>query len=226
MSSDWDTGDVLTEERIAELKAQYGPIFRTVIDGLEYCFRTLTRTEAVSIGLVDGEIGPDLEEEVFVAAMVYPTMVDFNDIPAGAPTKVAQEILERSGLAGSKWINEYLNRARSRQTAYHTIAATVCAAFPSIMPAQLDDLSIEALMDLVVQAEEILVIKARVNSGQYAELSFEDGSGSKEQMSDRDRDALVRAMLAGGMEEVPEGWIDRTKVPQGANYFDPDEDDI
>jgi hypothetical protein len=225
MSSDWDE-PLLTEKQIEELKAEHGPLFKTVISGQEFLFRTITRTEATSIGLVDGEIDPELEEEIFMTSMVYPGFVDFDAIPAGAPSMVSQEILERSGLSGSKWLNEYLNRARSRQTAYHTIAATVCAAFPSVMPAQLDDLDPESLMDLVVQAEEILVIKARVNSGQYAELSFVQGTEGSTELSQQDKDAMVRAMLEGGMEDVPQGWIDRTKVPDGANYFDPDNDDI
>jgi hypothetical protein len=231
MTSDWDmfSGDEPTEELIAEMKAEYGPLFRTQIEGVPYYFRTLTRRDAVELGLNDGFLDPDAEEAVFQRTLVHPKkIVDFNELPLGAPAKVVQEVLERSGLAGAKWLNTYISRARASMTAYHTIAATVCAAFPSLLPASLDDLNISELMELVVLAEEVLSIKSKTNWQQYSPLEFEgdDIVEENKELSQQEKDAMVRAMLENGMDDVPAGWIDKTKKrPSFANDVpDPSQD--
>lgn len=228
MSSDWDIDtSELTPEQVSDLKAQHGPIIKTSIDGVSYYFRTLTRAQAASLGLTEGAIDPEMEDLVFETCLVHPEMVDFDQISAGAPTRICQEILERSGLAGAAWLNKYLDRSRERQTAYHTIAATICAAFPSVVPSELDDLNIDTLMELVVQAEEVLSIKARVMSGLYVPLSFEDDSMTSEatELSDEAKNEMMIAMLNGAMPDGPTGVIDRSKVPPGARHY-MDEDDL
>jgi hypothetical protein len=220
---DWDNELEPGEEELADYKARYGPLFKTSVDGILFYFRTLTRAEAVLLGLVDGTIDPETEEQIFLTAMVHPASVDFDTISAGAPSRVSMEILERSGFAGAKWINEYLHRAREKQTAYHAISATICAAFPSVMPGELDELNIEQLMELCVQAEEILAIKAAIAAGTYVNMEFESDA-PREDLSNRERHEMVVAMLNGGMEDVPRGWIDRTKVPPGANIVDTPDD--
>jgi hypothetical protein len=127
-------------------------------------------------------------------------------MPAGIPRDVAKQILERSGLAGPEWLNIYIERAREKQTAYHTISATICAAFTGLLPGDLDALPIETLMELVVQSEEILTIRAMVNAGAYSPLSFEDANREPTQ---QELDARLRAALETG--DAPAGWIDRTK---------------
>lgn len=220
--------DKLSDERVAELKAEYGPIFKTDIEGRPYYFRTLTRREAVELNLIDGYVEPEIEEAIFQKTLVHPNLiVDFDSIPAGVPSRVAQEVLERSGLAGAKWLNEYLERSRSSVTSYHTIAATICSAFDALLPGQLDDLNITQLMDLLVIAEEILSIRSKVGIGLYVPLSFEDALTDAEQLTDADRDAMVRMMLSQGMEDVPSGWIDKTKKrPPGARDIPNPTEDI
>lgn len=218
--------DDLTPEVISDLKATYGPLFKTDIEGTAYVFRTLTRADAVSLGLVDGEMTPEMEEEVFVATKVWPKgEVDFDTMRAGTPTAIVEEIMKRSGIYGHEWLNTYLQRSRNNQTAYHTIAATICSALP-ILPGELDTLNIQQLTDLLVQAEEILAIKAHVNRGSYVPLYFESQEEDRPatELSDEEKDAMVRAMLEGSMGDIPNGVVDRSKVPPGGIPFMPDDD--
>lgn len=223
-TSDWDivaSGD-LTAGEIDTLKRTYGPLFKKIINGRPHYFRTITRHEANDLGLKDGYLDADQEESIVRIALVHPDVISFDDISAGLPTKISQEILERSGFAGDEWLNEYLGRAKANQSVYHTIAATICAAFPALLPGELDSLNVYSLIELLVTAEEVLAIKAKVQWGQYAPLSFVSGVDDlfNTELTNEERDAAVRMMLEQGMGEVPSGWVDKTKVPKGPGYID------
>jgi hypothetical protein len=213
----------LTQEVLNVLKKEFGPLFRFEIDETPYYFRTITRAEMVALDLVDGEIGPDEEEDIFLLSCIWPDEIpEFDDIPAGIPSMVAQEVLRRSGVEGSEWITRYLERSKNSKTAFHSIAAVICAAFPRFLPSELDSMDIQKLMDTLVIAEEVIGIKTAIARGEYGELVFEDTEEANRELTDEEKDALIRRALESGIEGMPSGWVDRGKpTPPGANVMDP-----
>ena len=207
-SSDIDPGT------LQDLKRRYGTILRMPLrDGSIY-LRTITRQEAASIGLTEGVMDADHEDKVFSTAIVWPLGISDDDsLPAGIASRACTSVLQASGLNGVTGLSKALEKARSRHTVYHSIAATVCAAFPRVLPADLDEAPIDKLMDLLVIAEEVLQTQMLVSVGAYSEISFEESTKTQEKhtQSAKNKDDKLRQQMMttsfgeGGSSEEDEG---------------------
>jgi len=199
----------ISDKEIEEYKREHGYIFRYVLDGGYAYFRSITRSEAAAIGLTSGFLSGEQEEEVFKTALLYPSIreIDLDDVKAGVPTKIAGKVLEISGLAGASGLSKRYNDLKNSRTVYHTISSTICAAFQSINPYDLDDIPLMRLLELLMLAEETLLLKQLVATGQFGEIDFQQEDQAP--MTDEERDKMMRAMLESG--EAAGGWVDRTK---------------
>lgn len=96
----------LTDEKIKELKAQYGKIYKIVLGGQEYVYRPLLRGEfkeiqekAAATGLMDPIIAAEMEEGMIRKCLVYPeSIADLDKLPAGVPAALAAYISDVSGF--------------------------------------------------------------------------------------------------------------------------------
>jgi hypothetical protein len=185
----------LSKDQIAELKRIYGPIFTIKIDGNQAYFRNITRSEVIDLGGFDGELSPEIEDAIFRCALLYPDELEIDLLPAGTITTVSKKVMELSCLVGASGFKKQWDRAKSEHSVFHSIAATICAAFPSIIPGELDSLPINKLMDLLSIADEVLQIKMMVQAGQYGELDFQDTNEDSLELDESEKDRILRQQL-------------------------------
>ena len=97
----------LTKEKIEELKAKYGKIFKVNVSGADYVYRGLSRGEFRAIQAksitdptgYDASQGSIIEEEMVKTCLIYPEgEVDMDALPAGVPSLLSNYISEASGF--------------------------------------------------------------------------------------------------------------------------------
>lgn len=100
----------LTEEKVQELKEQYGEIYKTEIGGDEYVYRPLKRQEYIEMqnealssmnpnGMVDPRDSAEAEEKMIKKCVVFPEGdIDFSDSKAGVVPTLSAYISDISGF--------------------------------------------------------------------------------------------------------------------------------
>jgi len=215
--------DELDEVSVALAKNRHGYVFRIRLDGGYAYFRAITRAEAASLGLMAGILSGEQEDALLKLALVHPDeeSLDIDSMSAGLPTTIGGKILSVSGLTGAEELSSRYNEIKSKKTIFHTISSTICAAFPTLDPYELDTFPLLRLLELLMIAEETLMVQSMVSRGEFGEIDFEP-IDSSEPLTDEQKDAQLRAMLEGESTRAPAGWIDRTKkAPPGATISNP-----
>lgn len=192
-----------TKEEIAKLKEVFGPLHKINIEGTSYILRTLNRKEIASLDLFsDDLINAEKEEEIVKLAIIDPLEIDYDNLSAGVITTLSEIVLDKSGLLGIESLNNALEKARSKRTIFTDIYGIICSAFPSLLPGDLDNITLDKLMDLFVIAEGILIREGIIDQ----EVSFETDDG--EQPGAKPNVDVTAQMLQKALEEAKqEGYI-------------------
>jgi len=192
----------ISRQDIDKLKEIFGPLSQLKVDGVSYIFRTLTRRDLALVKIFEEDaITPEKEEAIFKIAVIYPQDIDLDSLPAGVVSSITESVLDKSGVLSIDSLENSLLKARQRRTVFTQIYEMICAAFPSIVPSELDGLTIDKLMDLLVMAEGILMIKDLVQE----EISFTSNDGENYEEQDKDSTA---ARLQNALEQAQEqGYI-------------------
>lgn len=138
----------ISQEKIQELKKQYGKIF--AID--DYIVRRITLGEFKEIEDLDPI---DAEDRIVELALLYPKSP--NDIPAGHFSSLANDIIEISDFMDPAQVLEDA-RARSKQIR-RMMYAFVIATQDRYSEDDLDKLTLEELADKVALGENIIEIQ-------------------------------------------------------------------
>lgn len=159
-----------SKDDIAKLKEVFGPLHKINIEGTSYILRTLNRKEIASLDLFSEDlIDADKEEDIVKLAIVDPLDIDYDNLSAGTITALSEIVLDKSGLLGIESLQIALEKARSKRTIFTDIYEIVCAGFPALLPGDLDNITLDKLMDLFVIAEGILIKQGLIEE----EVSFE-----------------------------------------------------
>lgn len=155
----------MAKPNIGLLKQQYGKIYSVSIRGVDYIFRSLTFAEfdEASSANSDEWSAADAEEGLVLKAVLWPEETDFDTLPAGVVTTLANEILDVSGFTDPKGAKASLDEKRE-QAAYvrNIMKAFVLAAMPTYTEEQLDQYNFEQLAAKVALAEKVLEIQKAV----------------------------------------------------------------
>lgn len=90
----------VTQEMINEWKEKYMFVYRIIVDGRAYYYRTLTRNDYIAIQQKVVNSGPnfDNEFEVVKTCLLYPTDVEELQNKAGLVSVLSEKIMLRSGF--------------------------------------------------------------------------------------------------------------------------------
>ena len=157
-----------SKDEIAKLKEVFGPLHKIDIEGTSYILRTLNRREIASLDIFS-EIDTDKEEDIVRLAIIDPIDMDYDNVSAGVISTLAEVVLDKSGLLGIESLQNALEKARNKRTIFTDIYEIICAGFPALLPGDLDNITLDKLMDLFVIAEGILIKQGLLEE----EVSFE-----------------------------------------------------
>lgn len=192
----------ITKGDIEKLKEVFGPLSKVNIDGVSFILRTLNRKDLATLKLFDeAEMTPEKEEAVVALSLLWPRDIDFDNMSAGTITSISEVVLDKSGILGIESLQKALDKARNSRTVFNDIYEIICCAFPSVLPGDLDLLTIDRLMEILVMSENILIMQGILEQG------IEFNSTNDEEDEPRDSDATA-AMLQNALEEAQQqGFI-------------------
>lgn len=164
----------LTDNEIRALKQEFGPLFAVPVNGVRYICRSITRTEAAIVGYLDDDnLPPEKLEALFRISVLWPEDAsDDETLELGTISAVVAVVLDKSGLTTLESLQAHLVNAKERRTIYDEIGDIICAAFPTLEPNSLNSLTVDVLMDYLVHAENVLIIKGLSNRGLMSEVDF------------------------------------------------------
>ena len=191
-----------SKDEISKLKEVFGPLHKVDIEGTSYILRTLNRKELASLDIFSEDIDTDKEEEIVKLAIIHPLDIDYDNLSAGVITTLSEIVLDKSGLLGIESLQNALEKAREKRTIFSEIYEMICAAFPTILPGDLDNITLDKLMDLFVIAEGILIKTGIIEQEVKFELEGDDGSPGGQNVD------VTAQMLQKALDEAKqEGYI-------------------
>jgi hypothetical protein len=150
-------------EKLYEIKKKYGSAFAVNVKGQDVVFRELTFNEydkVVEYKNSDDKSSADAEDLIISAAVVYPENFNFEKLPPGLITSLAQEIIDFSGFYSAKLAKNILESKREQAKEVRSLMkAFVLATIPSYTPEQLDEMTFSQLAEKVALSEKIIEIQ-------------------------------------------------------------------
>jgi hypothetical protein len=144
------------------LKKKYGSIFSVNIKGQDIIFRELTFNEYDRIvEYKNNENSSSLEAEdlIISSAVVYPENYNFEKLPAGTISSLAQEIIDFSGFYSPSLAKQILlSKRKTANEVRGLMKAFVLSTIPAYKPEDLDDMTFSQLAERVALSEKILEI--------------------------------------------------------------------
>lgn len=150
-------------EKLYEIKKKYGSAFAVNVKGQDVVFRELTFDEydkVVEYKNSESKSSADAEDLIISAAVVYPENFNFEKLPPGLITSLAQEIIDFSGFYSAKLAKSILESKREQAKEVRSLMkAFVLATIPSYTPEQLDEMTFSQLAERVALSEKIIEIQ-------------------------------------------------------------------
>lgn len=149
---------MLTDAIISRLKEKYGKLFTASVDGVDVVYRTLTLGEFNHLANVSNAQGPaEAEEQTLATVVVWPDNLDLDQFKPGSIAALAESILVGSGFTSAETAQSMLvqKREQSHET-LKMIKAFVISTQPSYKDSDLDQFTLEELLEKVALGEQIL----------------------------------------------------------------------
>lgn len=117
---------------LKDLIAQYGTIFLASIDGMNFIYKPLSRKDYKAI-VENTELSIiEKEDEVCAATILWPEDIDWDEVEAGIPTKLYEEILTNSFLDSAESIAHLIDVYREELELLDTqMGCIISEAFPN-----------------------------------------------------------------------------------------------
>lgn len=147
------------DKKIFELKQKHKDIFHIDIDGENFIFRPLTKSEYDDFVLNPNLFEDYKAEKVCEICVLHPEDYDFYDPRyAGIPETLSDKIIERSGFSDSKFVERLLKEYRNanENDKHRQIENTIIGVFPEISLGDLDHMNVYETLDLYSRAEWII----------------------------------------------------------------------
>lgn len=149
-------------EFLYSIKKKYGSVFSVNIKGQEIVFRELTFNEydkVVEYKNSENSSSTDAEDLIISSAVVYPENFNFQKLPPGTISSLAQEIIDFSGFYSPSLAKQILlSKRESANEVRSLMKAFVLATITSYKPEDLDDMTFSQLAERVALSEKILEI--------------------------------------------------------------------
>lgn len=154
---------MLDPDLVEEWKSQWGAIYTAEIRGKEFVFRAATFAEHREATRPRSDwSSADAEDKLVQACLLYPTE-DFDRLPAGIITSLAEEIVNVSGLGDPQHAKGVIEAQREVvQGVEYLMKAFVIATMPTYTDDQLDHCTFQQLALKVALAEQIIKVQQAV----------------------------------------------------------------
>jgi len=184
------------------LKSKYGNIYSVDIKNQTLIFRELTFKEYNKIlylqDLKDFS-SADIEDLILSFAIIYPEDFDTMNIPPGAVSTLAQEILDISGFFSVKIAKNILDLKRYEATEVKNLMkAFVLATIGTYTPENLDEMTFSELAEKVALAEKIIEIKQGINGIEPTNLTLQLIDPEEEQEKEKAKAARHNLSVKDG----------------------------
>lgn len=121
-----------------------------------FIWRPLTRREYYMFVMRSNK-GEDVAADVCSLAVLYPEGIDYNTMPGGVTTRLADDIWRMSAMPSRDKLVSQLDSYRSLMSSFERQAECVIAAvFPAIRIEEMREWPLQKLLDYAVRAEWIL----------------------------------------------------------------------
>lgn len=158
---------MLESELIFSLKNKYGNIYCVDIKNTTLVFRELTFKEydqVLHYQDLDDSSSADIEDLILNFTIVYPENFDIYKIPPGNVSKLAQTVLDISGITSAKLAKNILEEKREQvNEVKNLMKAFVLATIHSYSPEHLEEMTFSELAERVALAEKIIEIRQGMN---------------------------------------------------------------
>lgn len=143
------------ESNLRKWKEKYVDIYRTEFESEVFVWRELTRAEFDKAKAVYSD-EEEREQYVCRLCVLSPANYDFANCYAGIPTTLTRLILTESGFSGDRSQN-LLDMYRMEMNDFECqIVPTICAAFPTLDPEDVEGWTIKKLLRYFSRAEWML----------------------------------------------------------------------
>lgn len=160
-----------------EIKKKYGSVFAVNLKGQEVLFRELTFNEFDQITEYknsEGASSTDAEDLIISSAVVYPENFNFEKLPPGLISSLAQQIIDFSGFYSAKLAKQVLENKREQAGQVRSLMkAFVLATIHAYSPEDLDDMTFSQLAEKVAISEKIIEIIQGMNGVQPTNLTLQ-----------------------------------------------------
>lgn len=168
---------MLDSELIFSLKNKYGNIYSVEIKNATLVFRELTFVEYDQIlhyQELEDSSSADIEDLILKFSIVYPENFDIYKIPPGNVSRLAQTVLDISGITSAKVAKDILEEKRYQANEVKNLMkAFVLATIHSYSPDQLDEMTFSELAEKVALAEKIIEIRQGMNGVEPNNLTLQ-----------------------------------------------------
>lgn len=141
-------------ELYQQLREKYSSLFMTQYDGIVFIFKALGRGEFKEI-MSDARFNDFIKEEMLcVQCVIYPENFDWVNCPAGIPSLLAKEILEKSFLDFEESMKLRKNYYRAEMYDIdNQITCIIQEAFPNFTLEEIESWNMEDTMKYLSRAE-------------------------------------------------------------------------
>jgi hypothetical protein len=168
----------IEQEQLLEWKKQYSVIFQGGSDEYSYCFRPLTVNEYNALGNKQGESlleQVDTEDAIVSACLLYPSIEEYGCWPSGLAASLVDAIMINSGWGDEDDIIKRFNTYQGELGTYlNQFKLVVMAAEMGYSWFELNNQSVDQIVELAAAANEVLQIKAAVATGSSPQLELSD----------------------------------------------------
>lgn len=161
-------------ELLAFWRKEYGNLYTCEIHHQSYIFRSLTLAEIDEISLDTSLIEVDLEDIYVNLCTLYPFDLNLDeDMRAGDVSKLAEYIMNVSGLSDPQTIQDFIDAEREdvASNLIMTMKTCILTAMPNCLEEDLDKLTIRQLIRKTMLAEQILNFRKQIQND-VAEIRF------------------------------------------------------
>jgi hypothetical protein len=166
----------IEQDQLLEWKRQYGVIFQGGTEDYQYCFRPLTVNEYNALAGNQGDSlaeQVDIEDTIVSTCLLHPSIDEYGSWPAGLAASLVDAIIISSGWGDE---NDIVKRFAGYQeglgTYLNQFKMVVTAAEMGYSWSELDNKSVDQIIELAAAANEILQIKAAVAAGNPPQLEL------------------------------------------------------
>lgn len=160
-----------------EIKKKYGSVFAVNLKGQEVLFRELTFNEFDRITEYknsESSSSTESEDLIISSAVVYPKDYNFEKLPPGLISSLAQQIIDFSGFYSARLAKQVLETKRQQAGQVRSLMkAFVLATISAYSPEDLDAMTFSQLAERVALSEKIIEIQQGVHGVQASNLTLQ-----------------------------------------------------